>query len=230
MNSPTASRPSATPLPPVATRWQTSRVAQQYDHARFASTIGGLFNRLSLRALRKAIHTCCPMPEHILDVPCGTGRATAVALEHAAAVVGADVSAAMIAEAQRRLPPTPQLRFEEADIAALPFADDSFDCVTCIRLMMHLDQAERVAALRELGRVARYGVVVEYGCMTGWLQLRRQLKTCVHRLRGRTPRYVRAVAWSEIASDLDAAGMTLRARVYTARGLSESVMLVAERR
>ena len=47
-----------------------------------------------------------------------------------------------------------------ADALALPFADASVDYVTCGLFLHHLDEDAAVAALREMGRVARRGVVV----------------------------------------------------------------------
>ena len=54
-------------------------------------------------------------------------------------------------------------RCRVADAARLPFADDAFDAVVCIRFL-HLvrDRALRIDFLREFGRVARLGVIVDY--------------------------------------------------------------------
>jgi ubiquinone/menaquinone biosynthesis C-methylase UbiE len=47
-----------------------------------------------------------------------------------------------------------------ASAAALPFADSEFDVAHCSLLLHHLGPNEAVAALRELRRVSRRGVVV----------------------------------------------------------------------
>jgi ubiquinone/menaquinone biosynthesis C-methylase UbiE len=47
-----------------------------------------------------------------------------------------------------------------ADARRLPFADGSFDVVTSSMLLHHLNRPDAIAALREMGRVARRGVIV----------------------------------------------------------------------
>ena len=102
-----------------------------------------------------------PRPgEHVLDVACGTGvvaLAAAALVGPGGRVVGLDPSPAMLAEA--RALPTPAggvpVEWHEGVAGALPFPDASFDAVTCqLGLMFFPD---RVAALREMGRVLRPG-------------------------------------------------------------------------
>lgn len=59
-----------------------------------------------------------------------------------------------------RLDLTDGLVLGQADGRALPFEDDAFDVAHCSLLLHHLDERSAVALLREMGRVARRGVVV----------------------------------------------------------------------
>ena len=95
----------------------------------------------------------------VLDVATGTA---AVALElvrqKGCSVVGADQSAEMLAEAQRRLllaGETECVRLVEASAQELPFEDGSFDGLTGAYLLRYLDDLP--AGLRELARVLRPG-------------------------------------------------------------------------
>ena len=64
----------------------------------------------------------------VLDAGCGEGYLTReVARRGARQVTGADKSAALIAAAQAVSAGQPAVRFREADVAALPFGDASFD-------------------------------------------------------------------------------------------------------
>ena len=63
--------------------------------------------------------------ERILDVGCGTGQLTAEIAQFGAEVVGIDSSPEMICAAQKNFP---QVRFEVADAAAMPFCNE-FDVV-----------------------------------------------------------------------------------------------------
>lgn len=47
-----------------------------------------------------------------------------------------------------------------ADARHIPFADDSFDVVTCSLFLHHFDTADAVLIFREAARVARRGIVV----------------------------------------------------------------------
>jgi ubiquinone/menaquinone biosynthesis C-methylase UbiE len=91
-----------------------------------------------------------PPPREVLDLGTGTGVA-AYTLAHRypdADVVGVDLSPAMIAEAQAKLPPelTARVRFEVGDASALPFADGAFDLVTLSNMIPFFDELVRVTA------------------------------------------------------------------------------------
>jgi len=95
----------------------------------------------------------------LLDAGCGTGAdATDLAhdVEPTGSVVGVDLSARMITEAQRRaandsLP----VAFARASLTALPFATAAFDACRAERVLHHLE--DPAAALAELVRVTRPG-------------------------------------------------------------------------
>ncbi|GAA3160747.1 methyltransferase domain-containing protein [Blastococcus jejuensis] len=94
----------------------------------------------------------------VLDVACGTGIAARTAAERVGPtgrVTGVDLNEGMLAVARRV---RPDLEWRQGDVAALPFADGSFDVALCqMALMFFPDQ---LAALREMVRVARPGGVV----------------------------------------------------------------------
>jgi SAM-dependent methyltransferase len=97
--------------------------------------------------------------DRVLDVACGTGavaRAAADAAGDTGEVVGVDVNDAMLAVARRA---RPDLSWRTADAQSLPFADGSFDWALSQAALMFF--GDRVAALREMGRVAgRVGLQV----------------------------------------------------------------------
>lgn len=61
-----------------------------------------------------------------LEVPCGTGRLSEVLATEERTYTGADAALAMLRVATAR---RPAARFVAADLARLPFADQSFDVV-----------------------------------------------------------------------------------------------------
>lgn len=91
--------------------------------------------------------------QDLLDVGCGTG----IVARHAAQrvgptghVTGLDLNQAMLAVGSRL---RPDLTWQQGDVAAMPFEDDSFDVVTCQSAAMFFP--DLVGALREMGRVTR---------------------------------------------------------------------------
>jgi SAM-dependent methyltransferase len=90
--------------------------------------------------------------QRVLDVACGTGVVARIAADRVGgggSVVGVDINDGMLAVARRL---RPAIDWQRADAAGLPFADDSFDVVLCQAALMFF--ADRVAALREMARVA----------------------------------------------------------------------------
>jgi ubiquinone/menaquinone biosynthesis C-methylase UbiE len=97
----------------------------------------------------------------VLEVGCGPGTDTiplSRLVGSAGRVVGVDVDAAMLAEADRRAAEAgvgTWVVHREGDAGALPFADASFDSCRSERLFQHLPHAE--AALAEMVRVTKPG-------------------------------------------------------------------------
>jgi ubiquinone/menaquinone biosynthesis C-methylase UbiE len=96
--------------------------------------------------------------DELLDMGCGTGRFTVPLAERVKAVSGLDLSPMMLATARKKLADrglTADLR--EGDMAALPFADESFDVVVCMLALMHIPRADRQQVFHEVARVLKPG-------------------------------------------------------------------------
>jgi SAM-dependent methyltransferase len=98
----------------------------------------------------------------VLDIACGEGYGSALIARHAARVTGADIAPAAIAHARACYAAQPNLDFREADCAALPFADASFDVVVSFETLEHI--AAQEAFLDEVRRVLRPDGFVVLSC------------------------------------------------------------------
>ena len=111
----------------------------------------------------------------VLDVGCGPGSITRGLAERVAPgeVVGVDLSRETLAAAREEAAArgVTNLRYEEASVYQLPYADGSFDVAYAHQVFQHL--REPAAALREMLRVLRPGGLVavrdvDWGTATYW--------------------------------------------------------------
>jgi SAM-dependent methyltransferase len=88
----------------------------------------------------------------LLDIASGTGHLAKAAADRGASVEGLDIAPSMVARAGRDFP---GLTFRLGSADALPYADGSFDAVTCCFGLLHMERPEVVLA--EIRRVLRPG-------------------------------------------------------------------------
>jgi SAM-dependent methyltransferase len=96
----------------------------------------------------------------ILDVGTGAADLPLAFARRGWRTVAIDTNSEVLRVARRATESAPLVDVREADARALPFADGAFDVAHCSLFVHHLAPAEAVAVLREMRRVARFGVVV----------------------------------------------------------------------
>jgi SAM-dependent methyltransferase len=90
---------------------------------------------------------------HILEVGCGAGAALSLLRGSCTEFTGVDYSAPHIGIARAALP---EMHFQVAEAAALPFMDGTFDAVFSFGVFLYFpDLAYATSALREMVRVVR---------------------------------------------------------------------------
>jgi SAM-dependent methyltransferase len=112
----------------------------------------------------------------VLDAGCGDGRRTAELVRRSGCTaVGVDLVMANldrrheVLAAEENVEVAARIRFTQADVQRLPFADASFDAVWCRDMLIHVP--DLVAAFRECRRVLRPGgwMLVFQMFATPWL-------------------------------------------------------------
>ncbi len=161
-------------------------VAEQFDALRFGGPIGTLLLETQERLLLDALAPVAGRA--VLDVGTGTGRA-AIALARAGArVTGVDASEAMLAVARERAAAASVApAFQVGDAHHLPFDDRSFDAVVCLRVIMHTPDWE--LCVRELCRVARQRVVLDFPAAASAAALESALRRAGRAMGSRTEAY-----------------------------------------
>jgi SAM-dependent methyltransferase len=119
-------------------------------------------------ALVEFLHadTAYPPGSVVLEVGCGVGAQTVTLAERSpdAQFLSVDISADSLAEAEQRIRAAglTNVRFHQADIFALPFAEESFDHVFVCFVLEHLSRpAEALVILRRLLKPAGTLTVIE---------------------------------------------------------------------
>ena len=152
---------------------EKQHIGQLFD--RIAGTYDGLNHVLSLnidkRWRRRAIRMLAPA-EQVLDVAIGTADLTIEILRQGKAqhVTGIDLSRGMMAIGEQKVAKrgyAPQVQFDYGSAQQMPYADASFDTVTCaygVRNFANMDEG-----LSEMYRVLRTGgelMVLEFSYPT----------------------------------------------------------------
>lgn len=131
-------------------RSATSAIKDFYESVYYRDLVP---TRRSSRHLERLARTVGLGPESsVLDIACGAGQWLLAASHRGAAITGIDLSERAAAASQSALP---EGRFCAGSAESLPFADNSFDVVTCLGSLEHFLDPER--ALREMVRVGMQG-------------------------------------------------------------------------
>ena len=102
-----------------------------------------------------------PEGASVLDVPVGTGRFFPIYKSRRLTVSGIDVSRDMLDEAANYAEEVgAAVTLAEGDIRNLPFPNNHFDLVLCVRFLNLAGEALMAESLRELARVSRQSVLI----------------------------------------------------------------------
>jgi SAM-dependent methyltransferase len=126
--------------------------------------LGG--GRTALRAISPLVRRIAAKEVTVLDVATGSGDIPLALSEWgrragiAVRVTATDLHPATLAAAHAHTAAEPNVQVRSANALDLPFEADSFDLAMCHTALHHFDDTDAVLVLRELDRVARYGLVV----------------------------------------------------------------------
>ncbi len=143
--------------------YQSKSVAAAYLDKRFSHLKGKTENEETMLAVDRALDSI-PGIKSILDMPCGSGRLTEFFYGKGYSYFGADISMEMmnvLAEEQNekgRIPP-----LVRCDGEALPFKENAFDAVVCVRFfnVQRIPKSVRKVILKEIRRISRKWLILQ---------------------------------------------------------------------
>ncbi|MHC4841159.1 MAG: class I SAM-dependent methyltransferase [Planctomycetota bacterium] len=207
--------------------YQSDKVVDEYNAIRFKGGFGGPKTLRKWKLIQKAI-AGIPDIKTVMDLPCGTGRFTALALDHGWDLINADISGPMLDAARNCAEGHPNLIGNlRTDATTLPFDDKSLGLIFSIRFLMHVPREVRVKVFREFGRVSKQYVVLDvrhkYCINLYWKKFRRAIGN--KKVKIPEHRYTML----ELAEDIEAGGLRLIKKVWNYPPFSEKLVLLCER-
>ncbi len=99
-------------------------------------------------------NTVIPVPNSgdALDLGCGNGKTISTLIDSGYNVTGVDFSHVAVEQCRERFKDS---RFVVSSICELPFQDESFDYVTAVHVLEHLDDDSLAKTVKGIGRVLR---------------------------------------------------------------------------
>lgn len=198
-------------------------IAEKYDAVRFSSTAGKVFNRLEKNTVCAAF-AGIPVGTKILDVPCGTGRLAEALLEAGYKVQGADISAAMLDVASKKL-----ARFGDkfqttvSDVRDLAKIEPkSHETALCARVLMHFPLDEQIGFLKAVAALTKGRVVFTHCYDSPYQRFRRNVKA----MFGLQPSATHPISNDHIKKLLAATGLKELRRHRFLPFISEAIIVV----
>lgn len=193
-------------LPEAEIRYADSRERRLYRHYDREQAVVGRW--LSL----------CEPGAVVLDLPCGTGRFSALVGQCGHRLIRGDLSYQMVAHARRLGPNDHVLGDLCCDLARPPLAAGSVDIVLVWRLFHHCRTPEdRATVLRQAGRLARKYVIISYynrASITYWA------RRTVRKMLWREPKCRGAIWTGELLRTAAEAGLELVELYHYSPGIS----------
>jgi len=190
--------------------YQTDHIAVQYDAIRWSKTSRRWSNYRKLITIGKAIDIANMLNnqpiKNALDLPCGTGRIFPLLFSRNIQITGADISSEMMKVARSKsIERSLQNGFIRCDAEYLPFRSSIFDSVFSIRFLFHLPVEVRQNALKEMARISRQWVIVDYRHKYTFKYLLKQLQQTL----GLPTKPYHRVSRLDITEDFRKAGLDL---------------------
>lgn len=207
---------------PARRRYQSRSYAGHYDMARYGGVLGSIKNWNTLSTIYKALRNI-EEGSLMLDVPCGTGRLAPLLLHNGFRWIGADISYEMIEVARRKTKVFKNVAGNvRLEAEHMPFKSGSIGCVASIRFIYHVPTSEeRITILRELGRISKKWVIIDYNYPNPVRSLYRRIGYLV-----KPPKRKKRLSMREIHDELEAAGLRVYRVFPVSRMLSDNVILL----
>ena len=155
------------PIPHIPTSTEPALVkmsgAEKYRLNRYRSFDQAWVNRREQHLIAQLLETWHVPGGTLLDIPCGYGRFVPTCIRFGLTTTGVDIHYDVVQLMLAHHMPRERKRGVCASIFDLPFADNMFDMVLCIRFLhRRYTDVQRKRILGELTRVCRHRLIISY--------------------------------------------------------------------
>ena len=210
--------------------YQSERIVSNYDRKRWSSFSRRQSNKRKFMAISKAISRATALGRPIrtaLDIPCGTGRIFPLLASLNITVTEADLSNEMLNAARKKIGESQFiLEYIQSSAESMPFPDNHFDAVFSIRFFFHLSQEVRRRAVKEMARVSRQWVILDYRHRYTLKYLLKQLKIRL----GISSRQFNRVSKRDIEDDFKEAGLEVIGIFPTSPSFSDKWIVLGRKK
>ena len=208
----------------VKVMYQNKKYAAVYEKTRFKGIYGRFKNWNTQRVISKLIGFT-ERKGFALDLPCGTGRLGRLILKSGYKWIGADISLEMMMESRKRMN-----GFEDSfwnirlDAETMSFKDNSIDCLFSIRFIYHIPVEIRYRMLKEMRRVTKKWLIIDYNYPNRFKELARRVGS----LLSKRPIKKRMML-QEISRELRENGLNVYKAIPTSRLFSDNILLLCHK-
>ena len=206
--------------------YQNKRYASIYEKTRFEGIYGRTKNWNTKRVISKLVRLT-GRKGFALDIPCGTGRLSHLIVKSGYQWIGADISLEMMMESRKKMMNGMEgsswwnIRL---DAEMMPFKDDSLDCIFSIRFIYHIPVEIRYRMLKEMRRVTKKWMIIDYNYPNKFKELGRRIGS----LFGERS-IKKRITFPEISKELRENGLHIYKAIPVSRLFSDNIILLCNK-
>lgn len=210
----------------VKTKYKDEKYAKSYDGKRYGGIFKGLKHWNTYQTVGKALSRL-PQGAVIFDLPCGTGRFAGLCTSRGLRWIGADISREMMMVGTEKTNANALAAgYIQCDGEAIPLKSGGVDATLTIRVILQFPRPVRINILKELARISRQYVIVDYNHKDNFKHMLRNFRGFFGAKKHKKER----LPVSEIKAELAEAGLIVDEILHVSRLFSDDALFICRKK
>jgi len=211
-------------------RYQTIEYATQYkkDYT-LDNTFKGFRSRIiayrEIKIVKYFLNKIVNNNMKILDLPCGTGKLGATFSNYPIHVIAGDVSKSMLELAKDEYN-NEKIDFKIMDALNIPYDDNYFDTIVCLRLFQRIPADTRLRILSEFRRTSKRNLIISYSFISIWQKIRFKIK----KILVKDFNFFYSDKLKEIELELEESGFEILSKKFVLSFLSSEIIFLSKKK